>query len=324
MRVVLKEFDETSVIVNFVRKCVYRITGLLIIIVIVVNLFPNQVAFGLKYAYKVVPAFIIGGFKQLHDALAQGNTINSASPPNNQLSEDLNQALQMVLIQVSEWNANLASLQRYRRGTITEPWKQFGDVMRVVTDNDGLAWADQKVHTSLIKEGDPIKRSGDNRSPAGVFRFGTAFGTYLQQSDLNIDYLPITGRELCVYDYNSRYFNELVSQTRVDASESDKALKIDNGDGKYNLGILLEYPRNAQNPVSLSCIFLYSGTGRGLFTAGSIEVRSNDLEKIVYWLKKESKPVLVILMSRDVKPLLNLEPLPNPPSALAEVAESWQ
>ena len=112
MRVVLKEFDETSVIVNFVRKCVYRITGLLIIIVIVVNLFPNQVAFGLKYAYKVVPAFIIGGFKQLHDALAQGNTINSASPPNNQLSEDLNQALQMVLIQVSEWNANLASLQR--------------------------------------------------------------------------------------------------------------------------------------------------------------------------------------------------------------------
>jgi L,D-peptidoglycan transpeptidase YkuD (ErfK/YbiS/YcfS/YnhG family) len=322
MRVVLKEFDETSVITSFVWRCIKKITVLLIVIIIVVKFFPDQVAVGLRYAYRFVPDVIISSFEKLHDALVEGNTKNSTSPTNNQLSEDLNRALQMVLIQVSEWDVNVASLQRYNRRKITEPWIKFGEVMRVVIDREGLGWSDQQAYASLIKEGDPIWKVDKNRSPAGIFRFGTAFGTYPRLRDLNIDYRQITGREYCVTEPNSINFNKLVDRNDVPASEIQYAVKMANRDGLYNLGIVIEYPRNVSNQEDLSCLFLYSGLGRALETYGSVEVNQADLEDIVYWLDRESNPVLVLLVSRDVKPILNLEPLPTPPPAYSQTTNS--
>lgn len=320
MRVVVKEFNETSVILGFVFKCIRKFTILLILIVAAVNYFPDRVAAVLSFTYKFVPEIVKNRFQILIRSINQSNDYKANITNYYSESEDLNRALQIVLIQVSDWDSNVASLQRYSRGATTESWLKVGETMRVVVDYDGLGWSDRQAYKSLIKEGDPIRKPRDKRSPAGVFRLRTAFGTYLRQKDLNVDYRSITGREYCVYESSSRNLNKLVDFSEVSASEVEQSVKMLNREGMYNLGVMIEYPRNISNPEHLSCLFLYSGPGRALETYGSVEVNQSDLEHIVYWLDRDKNPVLVQLVSRDVKPVLNLEPIPAPPPPYAQTA----
>ena len=54
-----------------------------------------------------------------------------------------------------------------------DAWRQVGDVEPIVVGRTGVAWDDRQVRAAA---GEPVKREGDGRSPAGVFALDTAFG----------------------------------------------------------------------------------------------------------------------------------------------------
>src|SRR5690242_14953945 len=85
----------------------------------------------------------------------------------------LDSSTQMVLVVTPAWDSTSGSLRRFERATPTGAWRQVGDVEPIVVGRTGVAWDDRQVHAA---PGEPVKREGDGRSPAGAFALDTAFG----------------------------------------------------------------------------------------------------------------------------------------------------
>ena len=77
----------------------------------------------------------------------------------------------------------------------------------VVVGKSGLAWG--KGLSSVEQSEGPVKREGDGKAPAGVFKLGTAFG-YDSTADTKLPYLALTSTIECVDDSHSARYNELV------------------------------------------------------------------------------------------------------------------
>src|SRR6478672_7526169 len=85
----------------------------------------------------------------------------------------LDSSTQMVLVVTPAWDSTSGSLRRFERTAPTGAWRQVGDVEPIVVGRTGVAWDDRRVRAA---SGEPVKREGDGRSPAGVFALDTAFG----------------------------------------------------------------------------------------------------------------------------------------------------
>ena len=85
----------------------------------------------------------------------------------------LDSSTQMVLVVTPAWDSTSGSLRRFERDTPTGAWRQVGDVEPIVVGRTGVAWDDRSVRAA---SGEPVKREGDGRSPAGAFALDTAFG----------------------------------------------------------------------------------------------------------------------------------------------------
>ncbi|HKR77561.1 MAG TPA: hypothetical protein VJR95_12950, partial [Rhodanobacter sp.] len=79
---------------------------------------------------------------------------------------------QMVLVTVPGWNTIEGTLHAYQRDH-GGAWHEVGAARAVVIGQSGAAWG---IGLNPAQHDGPQKREGDGRSPAGVFRIGTAFG----------------------------------------------------------------------------------------------------------------------------------------------------
>ena len=81
-------------------------------------------------------------------------------------------ARQLVLVTTADWNANQrhAAHLRARRRRLA---RSVGRAVPVTIGRAGSAWG---IGLHPAQPGEPSKREGDGRAPAGVFRIGTAFG----------------------------------------------------------------------------------------------------------------------------------------------------
>ena len=110
---------------------------------------------------------------------------------------------QLVLVLSPDDHSVAATLARFERSG--KSWKQLGVAHPVNLGNKGLAWG-KGLHSP--KPG-LQKKEGDQKSPAGLFRFGTAFG-YAPASEVSfkLPYAPIT--ETQILELEHREFVKLV------------------------------------------------------------------------------------------------------------------
>ena len=73
---------------------------------------------------------------------------------------------QMVLVVTPGWDSTAGTLRRYERGSDADAWRAVGGVVPIVVGRAGVAWDDSQVRPTA---GEPAKREGDGRSPAGAF-----------------------------------------------------------------------------------------------------------------------------------------------------------
>jgi D-alanyl-D-alanine dipeptidase len=205
-------------------------------------------------------------------------------------------ARQLVLVVTPSWDTTSGTLRRYVRATASAPWRRVGAVVPVVVGASGLAWGVDSLGTP----GDPHKREGDGRSPAGIFPLDSAFGFAppSAMSRLRVPYLPLLAGTECVDDTASVHYNTVVDRDRVpsvDWNSSEHMRRI----AQYQVGVLVGY--NAR-PVSAghgSCIFLHIWDGPGSSTAGCTAFPRADVERLVAWLDAAKYPVLVQLPSAE-------------------------
>ncbi|GAB2509177.1 hypothetical protein GCM10027084_25610 [Pseudoxanthomonas sangjuensis] len=207
-------------------------------------------------------------------------------------------AQQLVLVLVPDWDSNTGTLQRY--GREGDGWKAIGAAAEITVGRAGVAWG-IGLHPRQADgpQGAPVKREGDGRAPAGVFALGDAFG-YAADADTRLPYLALGESQYCIDVDGSPLYNRIVDAKDVGAGavkDSTEPMRRDlhaNGDQRYREGFVIRHnPRNVSGMGS--CIFAHLWKAPGEPTAGCTAMAPATMEALLAWLDPARKPVFVLL-----------------------------
>ena len=204
----------------------------------------------------------------------------------------LDGARQMVLVVTPAWDSTSGTLRRFVRQSDTDPWRAVGVAVPIVVGRTGLAWDDSQMRPGA---GEPVKREGDGRSPAGAFALDTAFGFDIRQivSWVRLPYVQLRTTTECVDDARSAHYNTIVNRdsvARVDWTSAERMREIE----QYAYGVHVAY--NAPpRPTRGSCIFLHIWAGPHSTTAGCTAMDQGALKELMGWIDPQRRPMLVQL-----------------------------
>jgi len=192
---------------------------------------------------------------------------------------------QLLLVTTPNWSASSGRLQRYEKDS--GGWHKVGKSIAVKVGKNGLAWG-RGLH-DIPKDATRIKREGDGRAPAGIFRLPYAFGD--KNIRLRYPYRQMTRQHHCVDDSRSRYYNQVIDSRKVRKDyKSFEHMKFPSG--LYSYGVFVEH-----NPSRIagagSCIFLHIKKPSGKPTVGCTAMGKSEIITVLKWLDPKKKPLLV-------------------------------
>ena len=159
-------------------------------------------------------------------------------------------ALQLIVVVTDGWEGDRGELRRYERAA--DGWHQVGATVAVAVGAGGLGWG-HGLHPKPPR-GEPTKREGDRRSPAGVFELGRVF----EAADL-----------VCVDDPSSHDYNRVVAHGHGEDMKG------------YRRALFVAHnPSGA--PGEGSCIFLHDGDSP---TVGCTAMAPAALDELIAWRK---------------------------------------
>jgi D-alanyl-D-alanine dipeptidase len=206
-------------------------------------------------------------------------------------------ARQLLLVTTAGWDTVPGTLRRFERAAPGGAWRAVGEPVAVVVGRSGMGWG-KGLHATSPAEGDPVKREGDGRAPAGAFRIGSAFG-YASASSvrwIRMPYIHSTESFRCVDDVKSAYYNRVVDSAGVRKDWSGTVERMRLSDDQYKLGAIVEHNWGEQTrPGDGSCIFLHIWPGPGRGTAGCTAMEETAMAGVLRWLDPEAAPALVQL-----------------------------
>lgn len=221
-----------------------------------------------------------------------GAGVPAGAPLVERAPTPLDGSRQMVLVVTPTWNSTTGTLRRFARGSDAEAWRPVGNEVPVVVGRTGVAWDDSQM---TPRPGEPAKREGDGRSPAGAFALDTAFGFDIRQNVpwVRLPYVQLRPSTECVDDPRSAHYNTIVDRAnvpRVDWASSERMREIE----QYAFGVHVAY--NAPpRPARGSCIFLHVWAGPGSVTAGCTAMTEQALRALMGWIDPARRPMLVQL-----------------------------
>lgn len=215
-------------------------------------------------------------------------------------------ARQLLLVVTGTWDAVNGTMRRFERASDANAWKPVGAEISIVVGRNGLGWGRGLV--TAQGEG-PVKREGDGKSPAGVFRLSTAFGQSKEPpSGWRLPYRFLGDDVECVDDAQSGHYNQLATRSGglADWSSSEKMwLEPD-----YRWGVEVMQNAPAPLPNAGSCIFLHIWRGPDHPTAGCTAMDEGALTTTIAWIDPARRPLLVQLPRGDYERLKAVWGLP--------------
>src|SRR5262249_17763448 len=151
------------------------------------------------------------------------------------------------------------------------------------------------------------KTEGDWRTPAGIFSIGSAFGFSANpvMAPLRMDYIHVNEFTEAVDDPRSSYYNTIVDSREVvcDWHSAERMALVP----RYKIGLVINHNFPDPQHGKGSAIFFHIWRHENAYTAGCTAMSEENLIKLLRWVNKDKKPVLV--------------QLPYP--AYVELMESW-
>lgn len=221
--------------------------------------------------------------------------------PRTVLPESL-QAGQLVVVTTPDWDSTGGQLRRFERSGAG--WQLVEREQAVMIGRAGSAWG---LGLNAAQVNGPLKREGDGRSPAGVFRIGTAFG-YAATADTQLPYQAMQASHYCVDVSGSPLYNQIVDAGVTGANAvagSTEPMRRDlhaDGDQRYRLGFVIEHNPTGQD-MGGSCIFAHLWRSPTEATSGCTAMDSAVMERMLAWLRPESRPLFVLLPEREYQRL---------------------
>jgi zinc D-Ala-D-Ala dipeptidase len=215
------------------------------------------------------------------------NTSVSTNPPVQdpwQLARtELASSEAAVVVTTSSWEQVAGQARLYIRDR--DHWQQTA-TFPVVVGRNGLGWGIGVGDFRPV--GIPVKREGDGKGPAGVFRLRQSFGS--QGAIGALPYLAVEPSHVCVDDSKSQFYNRIIDERQAAKDwDSFERMLI----APYRLGI--EVAHNYDTPVAGggSCIFMHLWQGPNQGTAGCTAMSESSISELLN--KMPSKTLLVQL-----------------------------
>jgi D-alanyl-D-alanine dipeptidase len=201
---------------------------------------------------------------------------------------------QLLVIVAKNWESKYASLKRYEKKS--NRWQQIGKEVKVIIGRNGMGWG-LGEHV-IPKNAKIIKREGDGKTPAGLFKLGHGYG----YSDFNIQFPYQTYNTHyyhCVDDSTSKYYNQIVNSRKITRDyNSHEFMLLKNNFYKYGITV-------AHNPNNIpqmgSCIFIHLKKPNDIPSSGCSMINEHEIKDILRWLQKEKNPMLLQLPKSELK-----------------------
>ncbi len=222
---------------------------------------------------------------------------------------------QLVIVVTDSVKSTKGMLYFYERESEASDWHSELNNIPVVLGRSGLGWGVglNEVPGSMPL---PVKREGDGRSPAGVFRLGPVFGykPANEVQSMKMPYLHVTEFTECIDDINSQLYNQIVSRDTVEMIDWNSSEKMRELGVYYELGVVVEHNTDSIINGSGSCIFLHNWARPDETMAGCTAMAPENLKNIVSYLDINRNPVLVQLSRELYNNLLGQWKLPMLPA----------
>jgi hypothetical protein len=205
---------------------------------------------------------------------------------------------QLVVVTTADWDSASGQAQLFERQKPHGHWKRVDAPFEIVVGQAGLAWGDGVLGPGardIRAASDPIKKEGDGKAPAGIFRLSKAFGYSSQPlAGSKLDYLALSSSIECVDDPASRYYNRIEDRVSLtpDWHSSEQMLRSDD---LYRWGIVVDHNSGPPQPGAGSCIFMHIWRGPGQGTAGCTAMPQVKMESLLRWIDPSRQPLLVQL-----------------------------
>lgn len=196
---------------------------------------------------------------------------------------------QLLVSSGALWSSNAGRMQRYTR-TRRGRWRPVGRPLPVRYGKHGLGWG-LGVHPDRPDAAHPHKREGDQRSPAGLFSLGPAFGRSKRP--------PYRGRwpwrragerDVWVDDPRSAHYNRWRRRPQRGKPAWSSAERL----AHYRLALIVQHNRRAVRGRG-SAIFVHVRDEQFGPTVGCTALRRRDLLAVLSWLDPAKKPLIVQL-----------------------------
>lgn len=199
------------------------------------------------------------------------------------------------------WDSSTVTLRLFER--TGSQWRQIGEAWKGRLGRDGLVWG---LGLHPIPEGAEIKREGDWRAPAGVFRIGGAWGYAADAARLpNMPYHQITSRDLWVEDPESPMYNQHIRLKAEPSTPWEKKQRMKQNDPAHSLKLFIAHnaPPHVR-PGAGSSIFFHIWRAEGAKpSAGCTTMSEQNLRRFIATINPAQNPLYVILPQAEYEQL---------------------
>lgn len=198
----------------------------------------------------------------------------------------LREATRLVLVTTPSMDDTRAILRTFERSTKEEAWAPVSEPEPAVVGANGLAWGHPFV--SRAESGEPEKREGDKRTPAGIYAFGATFGFDDAKRDGHLRLA--SGEHYCVHDVRSLQYGRIVPRSVAgEGMSGEEMAAID----VYKRGIVIDYPPKRQSKAG-SCIFVHIWEGEGIGTAGCVALAEARVAHLQKWANADHTAIAIL------------------------------
>ena len=228
----------------------------------------------------------------------------------------LQQQQQLITAITDDWQATQATLQLWQRDDQGH-WQTDGASWPGVIGKTGTAWG-IGLHGNGVPALPPgvaatgtVKAEGDQRSPAGAFELGNAYG-YAEGEQAKLRYAAVGPSWRCVDDSASVHYNQVLDTQGINVDWRSAEIMRRN-DALYTLVIETKHNAVAQAGAG-SCIFLHVWRDTQSPTVGCTAMPQDRLRWLLGKLDPAKRPAFVLLPRSVYAELAATWDLPNPGS----------
>jgi L,D-peptidoglycan transpeptidase YkuD (ErfK/YbiS/YcfS/YnhG family) len=199
----------------------------------------------------------------------------------------LHRATRLVIVTVPDMTSVKATMHTFtRKSPAAATWERNGQPEPAVVGVAGIGWG--QTFASYAKKDEALKREGDKKTPAGVFRLGPTFGFEMQKIAGYVRLQP--GKSFCVDDPSSVQYGKIVEKAAAKGAKSGEDMAAI---PSYKRGIVVNFPA-LRGAKAGSCIFVHVWDGDSVGTSGRVALPEDRVAALQEWSGKGFTAIAIL------------------------------